>query len=206
VRELRNLIESMVVLSPGREIGPADIPREIRAPHETSRLLPVPVSRPPGEEEEGRGHGDEPRRFRPELEFVFRTLVDLRMDMDQLRREFDLYRDDIDERFVAPEGTRIRLPTPGGEIELGVWAGGGPEDGVAPPAEVGLSEAPRVFEEGTPAERVLYRPGMTIEEMEAEAIRLVLEEVGGNRRMAAESLGIGERTLYRKIRKYGIDA
>jgi DNA-binding NtrC family response regulator len=77
---------------------------------------------------------------------------------------------------------------------------------VDPPAEAGLSEAPRVFEEGTRAERVLYRPGMTIEEMEAEAIRLVLEEVGGHRRLAAESLGIGERTLYRKIRKYGIDA
>jgi len=45
---------------------------------------------------------------------------------------------------------------------------------------------------------------MTMEELEEEAIRMVLHEVGGNRRKAAESLGIGERTLYRKIQKYGI--
>jgi two-component system response regulator HydG len=46
---------------------------------------------------------------------------------------------------------------------------------------------------------------MTLEEMEEEAIRTVLGEVGGNRRKAAERLGIGERTLYRKIKKFGLD-
>ncbi len=46
---------------------------------------------------------------------------------------------------------------------------------------------------------------MTLEELEEEAIRAVLNEVGGNRRKAAEVLEIGERTLYRKIRKYGLD-
>jgi len=52
---------------------------------------------------------------------------------------------------------------------------------------------------------VVYRPGMTMEEMEEEAIQAVLEEVGGNRRKAAERLGIGERTLYRKIKKFGLE-
>jgi DNA-binding NtrC family response regulator len=46
---------------------------------------------------------------------------------------------------------------------------------------------------------------MTMEELEREAIRAVLREMDGNRRKAAESLGIGERTLYRKIRKFGIE-
>jgi len=35
---------------------------------------------------------------------------------------------------------------------------------------------------------------------------VVLSQVGGNRRMAAEQLGIGERTLYRKIKQFGLDA
>jgi DNA-binding NtrC family response regulator len=52
---------------------------------------------------------------------------------------------------------------------------------------------------------VVYRPGMTMEELEEEAIRVVLAEVGGNRRKASERLGIGERTLYRKIKKFGLD-
>jgi two-component system response regulator HydG len=44
-----------------------------------------------------------------------------------------------------------------------------------------------------------------MEEMEEAAIRAALGMVGGNRRKAAEQLGIGERTLYRKIKKYGLE-
>jgi DNA-binding NtrC family response regulator len=52
---------------------------------------------------------------------------------------------------------------------------------------------------------VVFRPGMTIDEMERRAIAAALNEVQGNRRKAAELLGIGERTLYRKISKYDIE-
>jgi DNA-binding NtrC family response regulator len=41
--------------------------------------------------------------------------------------------------------------------------------------------------------------------MEREAIVAALDEVEGNRRKAAELLGIGERTLYRKIKKYDLE-
>jgi two-component system response regulator FlrC len=44
----------------------------------------------------------------------------------------------------------------------------------------------------------------TMEEIEAEAIRRALLEVGGNRRRAAERLGMPERTLYDKLKRYGI--
>ena len=52
---------------------------------------------------------------------------------------------------------------------------------------------------------VVFRPGMTMEDLEREAIRAALESVGGNRRRASELLQIGERTLYRKIKKFGLD-
>ncbi len=45
---------------------------------------------------------------------------------------------------------------------------------------------------------------LTLEEMEKEAIRQALREVEGNRKKAARLLGIGERTLYRKIDQYGL--
>jgi len=51
---------------------------------------------------------------------------------------------------------------------------------------------------------VVYRPGMTMQDLEREAITAALRESGGNRRKAAEVLGIGERTLYRKIKEYAI--
>ncbi len=43
-------------------------------------------------------------------------------------------------------------------------------------------------------------------ELEKEAILHALEVVGGNRRRAAELLGIGERTLYDKLKRYGVDS
>ncbi len=42
-------------------------------------------------------------------------------------------------------------------------------------------------------------------DLEREAILHALEVVGGNRRKAAEQLGIGERTLYDRLKKYGVD-
>ncbi len=57
-------------------------------------------------------------------------------------------------------------------------------------------------EEPDGAEEVVYRPGMTMAEIEKAAIEAALREAKGNRRRAAEELGIGERTLYRKIKAY----
>jgi DNA-binding NtrC family response regulator len=51
---------------------------------------------------------------------------------------------------------------------------------------------------------VVYRPGMTLADLEKNAIIAALKEVGGNRRKAADMLAMGERTLYRKIKDYGI--
>ncbi|MCD6405399.1 MAG: sigma-54-dependent Fis family transcriptional regulator [Planctomycetes bacterium] len=46
--------------------------------------------------------------------------------------------------------------------------------------------------------------GMTIKDAERKLIRSTLEETGGNRAEAAKMLGIGERTLYRKLDEYGL--
>ncbi len=51
---------------------------------------------------------------------------------------------------------------------------------------------------------VVYRAGMTMADVERAAIEAALHETKGNRRKAAEILGIGERTLYRKLKEYAI--
>ncbi|MCK5651406.1 MAG: hypothetical protein KAJ42_08525, partial [Gemmatimonadetes bacterium] len=191
VRELKNLVESMVVLSPGRMIGPDDIPEEIRSPSSGTGLLPMTA---PGLAVQPAGESG--GIIRPELEFVFRTLVDLRVDMDDLRRDFEEYRRTHDfgvpvspltDRYVDVAGTEVMSPADSGVdvAEVGPVAG----DDVAPSDD----------------DEVVYRSGMTMGELEREAIRRTLNEVNGNRRKAAEQLGIGERTLYRKIRKYGLE-
>ena len=47
--------------------------------------------------------------------------------------------------------------------------------------------------------------GVSLAELEREAIQKTLAMVGGNREQAAKLLGIGERTLYRKIKEYGVE-
>jgi DNA-binding NtrC family response regulator len=53
---------------------------------------------------------------------------------------------------------------------------------------------------------VIYRAGMTMADVEKAAIEAALRASRGNRRRAAEVLGIGERTLYRKIKAYHLDS
>ncbi len=46
--------------------------------------------------------------------------------------------------------------------------------------------------------------GQTMEALEKEAIKRTLDDTGGNRKEAARRLGIGERTLYRKLKRYNL--
>jgi DNA-binding NtrC family response regulator len=161
VRQLHNLIESMVVLAPGREIGALDIPPDIR--EGGGRLLPVRI---PEISRDITGQ---------ELEFIFRSLVELKVQIEDLRRR-------LDETAHPAELIDVRrAPLHGEEL---VRRDGG-------------SRAPEPT-------AVLYRAGMNMSDVERAAIEAVLEETGGNRRKAAERLAIGERTLYRKIREYGL--
>ena len=192
IRELQNLVESMVVLAPGREVLPEDIPTDVRGGAKAGGAL-VPIGL-------GSARAVEPSTehgYRPELEFVFRTLVDLRMDVDDLRQEFDFYRD-AGSSTAAPVES---LVTDAGKVEIGVrqareamqegsWEIGEPVESVEVEETLGS---------------VVYRSGMTMEDMERQAIAAALEEVKGNRRKAAQMLAIGERTLYRKIKKFGLE-
>ncbi|WP_368109492.1 helix-turn-helix domain-containing protein, partial [Bacteroides salyersiae] len=46
---------------------------------------------------------------------------------------------------------------------------------------------------------------LSLDEVKKEMIRKALEKHHGNRKSAAQDLNISERTLYRKIKEYGLD-
>ncbi|MDE0041328.1 MAG: sigma 54-interacting transcriptional regulator, partial [Candidatus Poribacteria bacterium] len=49
------------------------------------------------------------------------------------------------------------------------------------------------------------RVGMTMDEIEKEAIRKTLADTGGNKTQAAKILKMGLRTLHRKVQTYGLE-
>jgi len=51
---------------------------------------------------------------------------------------------------------------------------------------------------------VMPGPGLTLKDMEREAIRATLEQTGGNRSQSARILGIARQTLINKIKEYGL--
>jgi two-component system, NtrC family, response regulator AtoC len=69
-----------------------------------------------------------------------------------------------------------------------------------------LADGPelRVRDLGTLARPRPPAGGGSLSDVERETIARALAEVGGNRRQAAERLGIGLRTLYEKLKRYGL--
>jgi DNA-binding NtrC family response regulator len=172
VRQLRNLVESMVVLAPGAEIRATDIPLDVlegpgfHSLRSGQALVPMRLG---SAGQQGGG------AVGPELEFILRNLIELKVQVEELRRRID----------DGPQRVQV--------IELADHSA---------VADVMSDEG----EDGADGKRpVLYQPGMTMAEVERATIEAALEEYKGNRRRAAEVLGIGERTLYRKIKEYHLE-
>jgi len=72
------------------------------------------------------------------------------------------------------------------------------------PAAMGSPEAPA--SDGRPPSQAsaASAKGGSLADLERQTIESTLREVGGNRRAAAAKLGIGLRTLYDKLKKYGL--
>lgn len=167
VRELRNLIESMVVLAPGREITAEEIPLEIRRGG-AARFLPVHVG--------AVVHAGEESGVR-ELEFIVRSLLELKLQVEELRHRMDELR------------------------SRGEWLGE-----VRAASLPGLPGGIEAMDETPKPNVISIKPGTSMAEIERLAIESTLRETGGNRRKTADMLGIGERTLYRKLRDYNLES
>jgi DNA-binding NtrC family response regulator len=118
-----------------------------------------------------------------ELEFIVRSLVELKLQVEQLRRRVDEDRDRFD-GVAAMAGPGLVMPP-----------------GMVPPLASGGVEPAAL---GAGGGFVAVKPGMTMAEIERAAIESALRETRGNRRKAAEILAIGERTLYRKLKEYNL--
>ena len=158
IRELKNLVESLLVLSGGRKTGVEDLPEHIIQREEPGRDLPVRVGRP---------------RQEVERDLLFGRLAEIESRI--------AYLTELILEIAGPAGGDLQKERPR-----------------AVPGVVKYTEIP------TSQDDMVVRPGISIKEVERELIERTLKEVKGNRKRAAGLLGIGERTLYRRMKEYGL--
>ena len=192
VRQLRNLIESMVVLSPSGEIGADGIPPEIR--DGARRNLPALTAQPV------------PEMGGQELQYIVNSLLDLRLQVEDLRRRIEARPQRVE--YINYQGETGEAGEAG---EAGVIVGRVSRGGAATPIRdvtpVRSEErgGRRQAAEGDQVAEVVWAQGMKMADVERAAIASALRATRGNRRKAAEMLGIGERTLYRKLKEYHLE-
>jgi DNA-binding NtrC family response regulator len=120
------------------------------------------------------------------LEFILRSLVELKLQMEELRRRVD----EFGSLNVA------------GAVGAGQWVGEVRAPASGEWAAIGAARGIEPRDNAPPANEAVIRPGMSMADVERAAIEVALRDTRGNRRRAAEMLQIGERTLYRKLREY----
>lgn len=118
-----------------------------------------------------------------ERELIYYALIDLKREVGELRQ-------------LIEHGQALR-PIPGEALYRHE-----PVD-YAAAEEAGFEAATAAEDVDEPA-RIRGKGIRPLKDLEREAIERALEQVDGNRRQAAELLGIGVRTLYRKLDEYGL--
>ena len=193
VRQLKNLAESLSVTADTREITPEIL--QMYLPKHSASSLPAVVGR---DEADG--------GFKNEREILYQILFDLRRDVSELKKIVhgqnavahhsadggDHAAEHGNVTFLNRNGRKPQL-TPAKD-ELPIW------------------EAEEVTEvEGEPAPASPVAATATtatppsLEQLERDLIRQTLRSCHGRRKASAEQLGISERTLYRKIKEYGLE-
>ena len=131
------------------------------------------------------GGGKSDQSFENEREFLYKVLFDMKKEVNELQK---LVHDLMSEKPVAPT-TVTAAPQPMSTISIQ------------------HVETPHHADEDDDIQDTaeLIEEPLSLDELEKEAIQKALEKNKGKRRAAAKDLNISERTLYRKIKEYGLE-
>jgi len=175
VRELRNVAEQSTVLVPGQAIREDQLAGFLRGVTLGGNSPGLVVS------------GGFPERDE-ERELLYRMLMEIRMELKELKAliygdQADLSESPISRSYVPSRQLPSLPPSPVKESE---WV------------EEVPYEIEAVESNGDDSEDSIP----TLEEAEKKLILSTLDSLKGNRRKTAQTLGISERTLYRKLNEY----
>lgn len=215
VRQLKNITEQMSVLSREREIDAQTLTQFIPRDEESTQLATIQKD------------GKDDHSYASERELLYKILYELRGNVSDLRREMNSLRKQLDEArqlggtsgYVSPVQPNTQVapvssvsPVPSVSSVPSV----SPVSSVPPITD--LDELQHIRQEiATGGIRGTYKPeaedaeieeikeeneNLNLSDLSKQMIEKALERNNGNRKKAAEELGISDRTLYRKINKY----
>ena len=122
------------------------------------------------------------RTYESEREMLFKILYEMRGNVSDLRREINSLRKQIDEgQMTAPSGRQLV------------------EGGTNMPVAYRNNMQSMDY-----AQEIAEPENLNIAALNKKALEMALERCGGNRKKAAEMMGISDRTLYRRLKEFGI--
>ncbi len=194
VRQLKNITEQMSILSQKREIDAETLSKFIPENQESTQLTTTTA---PGS-----------HSYESEREILYKILYELRGNVSDLRREMADMRKKMDTPQALDNLSALN----------GMHSLGGPETqgyGNTAAAIQQYHNQPNRFNsfQDVEAEEINDNENAGISENDSlnlndigrHVVEKALERNGGNRKKAAQELGISDRTLYRRIKQYGLD-
>ena len=187
IRQLRNVAEQISVLEKERELNPQIL----------RSYLPDMGSQLPAISPKEKESGD----FASEREILYKVLFDMKNDLNDLKKlTLELMKQETSEDVQEKNQSLIKK-----------IYGESPDDSNlqplnALPVESQYQENKMDAEESYDyAETIVEEEPLSLLQKEIEMIKTALERSKGKRKLAAEELGISERTLYRKIKQYDLN-
>lgn len=192
IRQLKNITEQISIIETNRDITP-EILRNYLPAQQSSRLPALLGVKPAG-------NG---KSFESEREILYQVLFDMRRDVTELKK---LVHDIMAERggtsvVASHEPVHYIQEAP---VKLVHDA---PVVMTSVPSVTPLSEPVVKHAEAQEVQDTeeYVEENLSLDDVEKEMIRKALERHHGKRKNAANDLKISERTLYRKIKEYGLD-
>ena len=119
--------------------------------------------------------------YESEREILYKILYELRGNISDLRRDMNSLRKQMDDNSNIISATS------------NLQAVSNPTIAYQPSTEDAI------------AEEIKEPPTLNLSDLDRQMVEKALERNGGNRKKAAQELGISDRTLYRKLKQYGLD-
>ena len=178
IRQLKNITRQISVLSPERTITADMLRNFIPQDQETTQLATI-----------HKDSGD--HSFENEREILYKILFELRGNVNEMRHEMS----QLKKRLDDAQGSISAPQTP--SVPTTQLAPITPIQPITPAMEDAMAEE-YVEPEREPENLNLSTIGR-------QMLEKALERNHGNRRMAAQELGISDRTLYRRLKQYGLE-